>query len=110
MRAQRVNKTELAKRLQVHLPQVDRLLNIRHGSKLDQLEAAAKALGLRLTISLTAAAAQPAERHIGRTARVPLSVVARKRLAAARHKHRGVRAGVIQAEAPRRPGIAGKKR
>lgn len=45
MRAQQVNKTELAKRLNVHLPQIDRLLDLHHGSKVDQLEAAAKALG-----------------------------------------------------------------
>ena len=33
MLQQRVGKAELAKRLKVHLPQVDRLLDLRHGSK-----------------------------------------------------------------------------
>jgi antitoxin HicB len=45
MRHEHVSKSELARRLNVHLPQVDRLLDVRHGSKLEQLEAAAHALG-----------------------------------------------------------------
>ena len=51
MLQQRVGKAELARRLKVHLPQVDRLLDLRHGSKVDQLEAAADALGGRLVIT-----------------------------------------------------------
>jgi antitoxin HicB len=50
MREEHINKTELARRLQVHLPQVDRLLDVRHGSKLEQLEAAAEALGGHLDV------------------------------------------------------------
>src|SRR5436190_20986559 len=34
MRQQQVGKAALAKRLNVHLPQIDRLLDVRHGSKL----------------------------------------------------------------------------
>ena len=52
MRAQHVGKAELAKRLNVFLPQVDRLLDVRHGSKIEQLEAAAQALGTRLCVTL----------------------------------------------------------
>ena len=52
MRAARVNKTELARRLNWHLPQVDRVLNVRHGSQFEQLEAAFGALGKRLTIGV----------------------------------------------------------
>lgn len=52
MRTQKVGKAELAKRLGAHLPQVDRLLDLKHGSKLDQLEAAAHALGAELEITL----------------------------------------------------------
>lgn len=52
MRDQRITKTKLAKSLHWHLPQVDRLLNIRHQSKLGQLEAAAKALGKTLDLTL----------------------------------------------------------
>ena len=50
MLAQHVNKAELGRRLAQHPPQIDRLVNVRHGSKLDQLEAAFRALGKRLEI------------------------------------------------------------
>ena len=40
MRANRVGKAELARRLNCRLPQVDRLLDLLHPSRLDQLEAA----------------------------------------------------------------------
>nr|WP_250533329.1 type II toxin-antitoxin system HicB family antitoxin [Caballeronia sp. AZ10_KS36] len=49
---QGVRKSELARRLNVHMPQVDRLLNPRHPSKLDAIEAALKSLGKRLSISV----------------------------------------------------------
>ena len=49
MRAQRVGKAELGRRLNCHLPQIDRLLDLGHDSRLDQLEAALAALGKRLT-------------------------------------------------------------
>jgi antitoxin HicB len=39
-----------------HLPQVDRLLDLMHGSRLDQLEAAFRALGLRLGVKIEKAA------------------------------------------------------
>ena len=50
MQLGKVGKAELGRRLHWHLPQIDRLLDVRHGSKLDQLESAFKALGKRLTI------------------------------------------------------------
>lgn len=43
-------KYALAKKLGWHVPQVDRLFDIRHRSRLDQLEAAAKALGKRVEV------------------------------------------------------------
>jgi antitoxin HicB len=52
MRQDRVGKTELARRLKWHLPQVDRLLNVHHGSRLDQLESAFSALGKRIVVSV----------------------------------------------------------
>jgi antitoxin HicB len=52
MRAQRVGKAELARRLNCHLPQIDRLLDLGHDSRLDQLEAALSAMGKRLTVSI----------------------------------------------------------
>jgi hypothetical protein len=39
MEATRVGKAELGRRLNWHGPQVDRLLQVKHGSQLDQLEA-----------------------------------------------------------------------
>lgn len=55
MRAQGVRKAELARRLNWHMPQVDRLLDLNHASRLDQLEAALAALGKRLEVALEAA-------------------------------------------------------
>jgi antitoxin HicB len=52
MREKHVGKAELARRLNWHLPQVDRLLDVRHGSRLDQLETAFRALGQRITFNL----------------------------------------------------------
>jgi len=45
MRRSRVSKAELSRRLHWHPPQVDRLLNMTHESRLSQLEAAFSALG-----------------------------------------------------------------
>ena len=45
-----VRKADLARKLDVHAPQVDRLLNIRHASRLDQMEAAFRALGHRIDL------------------------------------------------------------
>jgi len=49
---QQLGKADLARMLNVHQPQVDRLFDLRHSSKLDFLEQAAKALGRRLNVSL----------------------------------------------------------
>lgn len=56
MRSQKVGKAELARRLNCHLPQVDRLLDLMHASRLDQLEAAFRVLGKRLAIQISEAA------------------------------------------------------
>ena len=56
MRAQRISKAELSRRLNCHLPQVDRLLDLTHASRLDQLESAFLALGKRLGIEIHEAA------------------------------------------------------
>ena len=80
MRAARVGKAELGRRLDWHLPQVDRLLAMTHGSKLEQLEAAFGVLGKRLVIGVedigAVAGRKPAVKHTQRKAR--------RRLAAAR--------------------------
>jgi antitoxin HicB len=56
MRADGVGKAELAHRLNCHLPQVDRLLDLRHSSRLDQLESAFRALGKELSVQILDAA------------------------------------------------------
>ena len=52
MRDEGVRKSELARRLGWHMPQVDRLLDLHHASRLDQAEAALNALGRRLEVSV----------------------------------------------------------
>src|SRR5438067_8059894 len=56
MREQGVARAELARRLRWHLPQVKRVLDLRHASKLEQIEAALAALGLRLIVDVARAA------------------------------------------------------
>ena len=50
---QNVKKAEMARRLDVHMPQIDRLLNLRHNTKIDFLEKAAEKLGKNLNISFS---------------------------------------------------------
>ena len=52
LRQSKTSKAELARRLNCHVPQVDRLFDIRHHSRLDQIEAAARALGKRIDVRL----------------------------------------------------------
>ena len=56
MRALGLGKAELARRLGWHMPQVDRLLDLRHASRLDQLEQAFRILGRQLSINVHEAA------------------------------------------------------
>jgi antitoxin HicB len=56
MRAAKIGKAELARRLNCHLPQVDRLLDLDHASRLDQIEAAFRCLGRRIEIQIVTAA------------------------------------------------------
>lgn len=51
MREAKVNKSELARRLDWHMPQVDRVLDVHHASQLDQLDAAFGALGKHLLVT-----------------------------------------------------------
>ena len=53
MTEQGIRKSELARRLGWHMPQVDRLFDLRHASRLDQIEAAARALGRHIEVSVT---------------------------------------------------------
>lgn len=54
MRAQGVGKAELARRLGWHLPQVDRILDIHHNSRMDQVDAAMGAMGRHLQVRASA--------------------------------------------------------
>jgi antitoxin HicB len=78
MLAQKVSKSELGRRLDQHLPQIDRLIDVRHASKLDQLEAAFAVLGKKLSIRVT-----DAPKRVSTRARDT------RRTRAPRHKTRG---------------------
>jgi antitoxin HicB len=52
MTEQGVKKAELARRLGWHMPQVDRLFDLRHASKFEQIEAAARALGKNVHVKV----------------------------------------------------------
>ncbi len=56
MREAGVRKADLARRLGWQGPQVDRLLDLGHASRLDQIEQALAALGKRLTVDVADAA------------------------------------------------------
>lgn len=56
MRGQRISQIGLAQKLGVDSRQVRRLLDLDHNSRMDQVEAALKALGKRLVISVKEAA------------------------------------------------------
>ena len=51
MREQGVGKAELARRLGWHMPQVDRVLDVQHRSRLDMMDAALGAIGRRLRVT-----------------------------------------------------------
>ncbi len=53
MMEQGIRKSELARRLGWHMPQVDRLFDLKHASRLDQIESAARALGRHIEVSVT---------------------------------------------------------
>ena len=52
MTEQGIKKSELARRLGWHMPQVDRLFDLRHASRLDQIEAAAIVLGRQIQVTV----------------------------------------------------------
>jgi len=53
MTEQGIRKAELARRIGWHTPQVDRLFDLRHASRLDQIEAVARVLGRQLEVRVT---------------------------------------------------------
>ena len=55
MLAEKVTRTELARRLSCHLEQVARLLDLTHASKFEQLERALAAVNRKMIVSAEAA-------------------------------------------------------
>lgn len=53
MLAQGVRKAEMARRLDVHMPQIDRLLDFRYPSKIDFVEKAFKKLGREIHLAVS---------------------------------------------------------
>ena len=72
MGEQGVGKAKLARLLNCHLPQIDRLLDLNHASRLSQLDGAFNALGLKVNVQLD----KPASR---RKAKRPRRVTAKRR-------------------------------
>ena len=56
MREQGIGKAELARRLGWYLPQVDRVLDVQHRSRLDMMDAALEAIGRQLHVTAAATA------------------------------------------------------
>jgi antitoxin HicB len=56
LRSAGVRKAELARRMGIHKQQVERLLDLDHASRIEQLEAAFRAFNRRLTIDIQDAA------------------------------------------------------
>ena len=54
MRDQGIGKAELARRLGWSLPQVDRVVDINHRSRLDDMDAALRAVGCQLSVTALA--------------------------------------------------------
>ena len=52
MMTQGIKKSELARRLGWHMPQIDRLFDLRHASKFEQIESAANVLGKRIHLQV----------------------------------------------------------
>ncbi|KLD62861.1 type II toxin-antitoxin system HicB family antitoxin [Dyella japonica] len=50
-----MRKADLARLLGVHMPQVDRILDLRHATKIDQVEHALGLLGRRIELTVQAA-------------------------------------------------------
>jgi antitoxin HicB len=52
MMDQGIKKSELARRLGWHMPQVDRLFDLKHASKFEQIESAANVLGKHIHLQV----------------------------------------------------------
>ena len=68
MRNQGIGKAQLARRLGWHMPQVDRVLDVQHRSRLDMMDAALGAIGRRLHVT-AAATTEPSVVAVGQRTR-----------------------------------------
>jgi len=55
MKEQGMRKADLARKMDMHMPQIDRLLDLRHKSKLEQVSDALAAVGRRIELTVLAA-------------------------------------------------------
>jgi antitoxin HicB len=55
MREKRITKAELGRRLGWHMPQVDRVLDVHHASRMDRLQQALQAVDRRLEVTVVEA-------------------------------------------------------
>ena len=55
MQQKRITKAELGRRLGWHMPQVDRVLDVRHASRMDRLQQALQAVDRRLEVTVVEA-------------------------------------------------------
>ena len=55
MQQKRITKAELGRRLGWHMPQVDRILDVRHASRMDRLQQALQAVDRRLEVTVVEA-------------------------------------------------------
>ena len=72
MRDQGIGKAELARRLGWHMPQVDRVLDVQHRSRLDQMDAALGAIGRQLHVTAAISSGPAASVAGGRPGRSEL--------------------------------------
>ena len=64
MRRRGLRKSAMRERLKWHRPQIDRLLDVRYASKMDQVEKAFDALGLELVVAARPSVAGVRARHL----------------------------------------------
>ena len=55
MQQKKITKAELGRRLGWHMPQVDRILDVRHASRMDRLQQALQAVDRRLEVTVVEA-------------------------------------------------------
>lgn len=109
MTAAGVTKSELGRRLDCHPPQVDRLLDLRHQSRVDQLDTAIRALGGQLMITVCLPSVPSSSRTLLAALRAKTTrrrTVAHASGAARARVHPGV---LVTAATTRRSGASKKK-